>query len=98
MAKKYFRGWTTLPLERTFPVVTDKAIAITIAGGYTTANDRVEWFPKSQLLIGEPNECGNAEILIPYWLMKQKSSNPTDFFFRIREIGSYNGENVIVER
>lgn len=86
MAKKYFRGWVTLPLERSFPAVTDKAIAFTIAGGYTSANDRIEWFPKSQLVIGEPNEYGNAEILIPYWLMKQKSRNPVDLFGRMREV------------
>lgn len=98
MAKKYFRGWVALPLERSFPAVTDKAIAITIAGGYTSANDRIEWFPKSQLVIGEPNEYGNAEILIPYWLMKQKSRNPADLFGRMREVEWYNGENEIVER
>lgn len=88
----------TLPLERSFPAVTDKAIAFTIAGGYTSANDRIEWFPKSQLVIGEPNEHGNAEILIPYWLMKQKSRNPADLFGRMREVEWYNGENEIVER
>ena len=98
MAKKYFRGWTTLPLEKTFPAVTDKAIAITIAGGYTAANDTFEWFPKSQLIIGEPNEYGNAEVLIPYWMMKQKSRNPMELFRRMREVEGYNGENEIVER
>lgn len=96
--KKYFRGWTTLPLETHMPAVTDKAVAITIAGGATTANDTIEWFPKSQLIIGEPNEYGNAEILIPYWLMKQKRNNPFDLFNRMREIEGYNGEKEIVER
>lgn len=98
MSKKYFRGKTTLPLERTFPAVTDNAIAVTIAGGYTSANDAIEWFPKSLLIIGKPNKYGNAEISIPYWLMKQKSRNPLDLFRRMREIEGYNGESEIVER
>lgn len=97
--KKYFRGWTSLPLEKFFPAVTEKAIAVTIAGGYTDANDRIIWLPKSQLIIGEPNEVGNAEILIPYWLVKQKTNfDPADLFERMREIGKYNGEREIVER
>jgi hypothetical protein len=97
--KKYFRGYTSLPLEKVFPAVTEKAIAVTIAGGVTTANDRIEWFPKSQLIIGEANEVGNAEILIPYWLVKQKTNHdPTDLFRRMREIGKYNGESEIIER
>lgn len=95
---KYFRGWVSLPLERFFPAVTEKAVAITIAGGYTTANDKIAWFPKSQLIIGEPNEYGNAEMLIPYWLIKQKCNNPCDYFERLREISAYNGEPYIVER
>jgi hypothetical protein len=97
--KKYFRGWASLPLEKYFPAVTEKAIAVTIAGGYTDANDRIIWLPKSQLIIGEPNEVGNAEILIPYWLVKQKTNfDPKDLFWRMREIGKYNGEREIVER
>ena len=96
--KKYFRGWVSLPLEKYLPSATEKAVAFTVAGGYTTANDTFEWFPRSQLVIGEPNECGNAEILIPYWLVKQKARNPVDFFHRIREIGKYNGEDEIIER
>ena len=98
MAKKYFRGWISLPLERYTPACTEKAVALTVAGGYTAANDHYEWFPKSQLIIGEPNEYGNAEVLIPYWLIKQKSNNAVDFFHRLREIGTYNGEPEIIER
>ena len=95
---KYFRGWISLPLDKHVPSVTDKAVAFTVAGGATTANDSYTWFPKSQLVIGSPNEYGNAEILIPYWLMKQKSGNPIDFYHRLREIGSYNGELEILDR
>lgn len=96
--KKYFRGWMSLPVEKYVPACTEKAICLTVAGGYTTANDRYEWFPRSQIIIGEPNEVGNAEVLIPYWLIKQKSGHAVDFFRRLREIGAYNGEPEIVER
>lgn len=95
---KYFRGWVSLPLENHVPAVTDRAICFTIAGGYTTANDTFSWFPKSQVKIGEPNEVGNAEVLIPYWLVSKKTNNAKDYFERIREIGAYNGEPNIVER
>ena len=93
--KKYFRGWITLPLEKHVPSVTEKAVAFTVAGGCTTANDSYAWFSKSQLIIGEPNECGNTEILIPYWLIRQKSMNPVDFYRRLREIGRYNGQEIV---
>lgn len=96
--KKYFRGFVSLPIEDHFPAVTEKAVAFTVAGGATTANDTYTWFPKSQLMIGEPNEVGNAEILIPYWLIKNKSTNPREYFHRLREVGEFNGEAYIVER
>lgn len=96
---KYFRGWVSLPIENHVPAVSDKAICFTIAGGYTTANDTFSWFPKSQVKIGEPNECGNAEILIPYWLVSKKAPyTATEYFARIREICGYIGEPDIVER
>lgn len=95
---KYFRGWISTPVERFCPGVTEKAICFTVAGGYTTANDTRVWFPKSQIKIGTPNECGNAEILVPCWLISKKAQNASDFFCRLREIGQYNGADYIVER
>jgi hypothetical protein len=94
----YYRGWITLPLERSVPCVTEKAVAMTVAGGATTANDTFTWFPKSQLIIGEPNEYGNAEILIPCWLIRKKSYKPTEFFRRLREVNAHSGEDEIVDR
>ena len=97
--KQYFKGYVCLPLEKFVPRVTEKAIAFTIAGGYTTANDKIEWFPKSQIIIGEPNDVGVAEILIPYWIIKQKTTSyPVDYFERIREIRTGSGEKIVVER
>ena len=72
MSKKYYKGWITLPIEQYVPQTTEKAICLTVAGGATCANDTFAWFPKSQILIGKPNEVGNAEILIPVWLFKSK--------------------------
>ena len=91
---KYFRGFVSMPIEAHVPAITAKAIAVTVAGGYTAANDTLKWLPKSQLRISEPNEVGNAEILIPYWLLKKAGID----FYRIREISRYNGEPEIVER
>lgn len=79
--KKYYKGWITTPIEQYVPKVTEKAICLTVAGGYTCANDTYEWFPKSQIVIGEPNDVGNAEIFIPCWLFRSKSIDAS----RIRE-------------
>ncbi len=91
---KYYRGFISTPVEKFLPRVTEKAYCFTIAGGYTTANDYYTYFPKSQVKIGEPNEVGNAEILIPMWLIRNKGIDRR----RIREIGTYNGEDDVVER
>ncbi len=69
MAKKFYKGWITLPLETSVPALTEKAIAFTVAGGYSTANDTLQWFPRSIVKIGEPNEHGNADIFIPVWFV-----------------------------
>ena len=83
--KKYYKGWITLPIENYVPKVTEKAICFTVAGGYTCASDTYEWFPKSQIIVGEPNDVGNAEIFIPCWLFKSKCIDAS----RIRECDFY---------
>ena len=92
---KYYRGWVGTPIERYLPRVTDKAYCFTYAGGATTANDTYTYFPKSQVKIGEPNEYGNAEILIPLWLIKNKGNGFDPY--RLREVELFNGENPIVD-
>ena len=79
---KYYKGWITTPIENYLPRVSKKAIGLTYAGGYTTINDRVIYFPKSQIIIGEPNSAGNAPILIPVWLFKANGLDSR----RIREV------------
>lgn len=93
---KYYRGWVSTPVEKYLPRVTEKAYCFTYAGGATTANDTYTYFPKSQVKIGKPNEYGNAEILIPLWLAKNKGYGFD--IHRIRELGWFNGEDEIVER
>ena len=88
--KKYYKGWITTPIENYVPASTDKAIALTVAGGYTDANDEYAWFPKSQIIIGKPNEYGNAYVFIPVWLFKSKHIDPR----RIREIECLGDEVV----
>lgn len=39
--------------------------------GFNTGKTH-EWFPLSQLKIGEFNDCGWAELEIPDWILKQK--------------------------
>jgi hypothetical protein len=71
-----------------------KAIWLTKAGGYTSANDIRLWFPLSQLVVGRPNECGWCEILMPMWLVDQKAGD----YRRLRETEVWNGEEYIIER
>jgi len=87
--KKYYKGWISLPLEHFVPAVTEKAIMVTVAGGVSTSNDKHEWFPKSQIVFGEPNECNNVEVYIPVWLFRSKRIDPR----RIREL-NLDGEVV----
>lgn len=67
--KKYYTGWITLPLEDYIPASTPKAICVTVAGGYSTANDENLWIPRSILRIAEPNEHGNARVYLPMWFV-----------------------------
>lgn len=69
---KYYKGWTTLPIERYVTASTDKAICFTVAGGYSTSNDTKLWIPRSVLTIGEPNEVGNADVYLPMWFVAKR--------------------------
>lgn len=66
--KKYMKA-----VVGTFAGESDKAFALTNGhGAWGRQNATHDWFPKSQCIIGEANEYGWREILVPYWLMKQK--------------------------
>jgi len=79
---KYYKGWITTPIENYVPAISEKAVCMTVAGGYTCANDTYTWFPKSQIIISEPNEYKNAYVYIPLWLFRKKGIDPQ----RIREL------------
>lgn len=50
-----------------------KAIYFTHSfGGFNTGKS-IQWFPLSQLKIGEFNDVDWAELEIPDWILKQKS-------------------------
>lgn len=84
--KKYYRGYTALP----FDTETEKAIGFTVSNGYFgRGHDSHIWLPKSQVIVGEANEVGNALILIPAWLLDKNNID----FYRINEIRIGNGED-----
>ena len=64
-----------------FKYESEKSIGIPLAGGYTTANDTIVYFPKSQIVFSEPNEFGNRLLYIPKWLFIQKNIDP----YRLRD-------------
>lgn len=77
--KQYFKGTVG-----TFAGESEKAFALTNGHGAWGRNNAThEWFPKSQCIIGEPNEYGWRDILIPCWLMKQKGIKSLDAFDEI---------------
>ena len=77
--KKYFKGTVG-----EFAGETEKAFALTNGNGaWGRQNATHEWFPKSRCIIGEPNENGWREILIPYWIMKQKCLDSLNVFDEI---------------
>ncbi len=92
--KRYYRLAIHENTVKSHTSASGKAIHFTISNGYTSANDTTEWFPLSQLIIGNPNECGWCEILIPLWILKQKNIS----YSRLRELEVWTGEEHIVER
>lgn len=92
--KRYYRLAIHENTVKKHTSTSGKAIFFTIANGYTSANDTIEWFPLSQLIIGKQNDCGWCEILIPLWILKQKNIS----YSQLRETEVWNGEEYIVER
>lgn len=94
--KKYYRGWTTLS---ELPNGTEKAIPLEIAMP-SPLDHRIVWIPRSQIIIGEPNQYGNAEVLIPLWLLYSNGiclyKHPAKLFRDIEEYG--DGSPRFVER
>lgn len=88
--KKYFRGYSSLPLEKFLPRVTEKAVAFTHISKAGADDGYLVWFPKSQVIIGEANDVGNADIYIPCWLFKSKGINP-------QRLDEFNSDGDIVE-
>ena len=89
---KYCFGWTSVvALE----CGTEKAWSYTYSGGYTTANDKIQYCPRSIMIVDEPNEYGNVRVYIPLWFFKKNFID----YRKIREIDwGENGVYEIIER
>lgn len=70
MAKMYFKG---LVHDITLEHGTDKAFYVDVASGRmgTDARNGRFWIPRSVCKIGEANENGGHEILVPQWLFNK---------------------------
>lgn len=90
--KKYYVGRCTLPLEKYVAGSTDKAICVTVSGGYTPIHDTKLWIPKSILKIGEANEYGNADVYLPVWFIAKNGNYRT--LERIVEI-DFNANKIV---
>ena len=86
---KYYRA-----LVQEFRAETEKAYAITVFDGFAGRHDDVKWLPKSQLEVGEPNECGWKEVLIPAWLINKNHIKIN----MVNEFNFENGADYTVER
>lgn len=71
--KWYYCFWAT---KKVFDSCsTEKAFYTYYDPGYITGgHERPVWFPKSQCIFGEVNEVGNFELLIPCWLVDDKTN------------------------
>lgn len=68
---KYYKG---LIHENTLKQGTKKAVCLDIDDGrWSSRRDKKFWLAKSVCIIGDRNECGWHEILIPYWLLRKNN-------------------------
>lgn len=56
----------------------------------STRNNEAAYMPKSQMIIGEPDQYGITEVLIPFWLFTSKAMSDLDvdngvFIERVRK-------------
>lgn len=70
--KKYYAGYMEAEIIKAHTSRSGNAIYFTVAGGCTTCNDTIAWFPNSQIIFEEPNEYGNCKVYIPVWLLRAK--------------------------
>ena len=71
MKKLYVTGWHTESVLKNHFSASGKAFYLEInSGHHVRGHNKVAWFPVSQCIFGEVNECGNYYISIPYWLVE----------------------------
>ena len=82
--KKYLKGRIHSDTLHNHTSASGKAFYVSIWDGRWVSHERENhvWLPLSQVEIGEPNECGWCEILVPLWLFTKNRIN----YDRIEEI------------
>jgi len=55
---------------------TEKAYAFQLYSGRFGGNDEFSWFPKSAVIVSEPNQYGNSTCMIAKWIFKSKNIRP----------------------
>lgn len=89
--KKYYFGWAN---KETFEFGTEKAWCYTYAGGFTNANDKIQYMPRSIMIVEDANEYGNCKVFVPVWFFKKNFIDHR----KIREIDwGENGVSELVE-
>jgi hypothetical protein len=72
MKKLYVTGWHTEKIIKNHFSESGKAFYLEVDTGYFgRGHEKYVWFPVSQCIFGEVNECGNYNISIPYWLVEK---------------------------
>jgi len=83
MKKLYVTGWHTKAVLENHFSASGKAFYLEInTGHFARGHNRYAWFPVSQCIFGEVNECGNYNVSIPYWLV-EKAGIPKSEIWRL---------------
>ena len=79
MKKLYVTGWHTKSVMENHFSASGKAFYLEIKSGhYGIGHNKIAWFPVSQCIFGEVNECGNYYISIPYCLVENAGVSKFD--------------------
>lgn len=71
MKKLYVTGWHTKSVLENHFSASGKAFYLEIKSGHwSSGHNKIAWFPVSQCIFSEVNECGNYYVSIPYWLVE----------------------------
>ena len=73
--KWYYEFWM---FKKNFDLQTSasgKALSMELRDGhFARGHERTVWFPLSQCKLGEVNEVGNVRVLIPCWIVNERTN------------------------